>query len=191
MPNRRSGDFSDQYVALKSFVTRNEGVLLWTVGGLLSAGLGLSAVVVVRKRVRAGVLGSSSKAPNDRQERHRDSLSTENAIQGVRSPMRVFFSYASEDRKRVAPLYDRLITEGFAPWMDSRDLLPGQKWPIEIEKALRNAEFVLLFVSPSSVDKRGFIPRKIKTALDQWQEKLPDESTLSQFAWKAATCPTS
>ena len=46
-------------------------------------------------------------------------------------PLRVFLCYAAEDREDVASLYKRLRAEGFAPWMDIEDLLPGMDFNLD------------------------------------------------------------
>ena len=40
-------------------------------------------------------------------------------------------------RGKVRDLYDRLKEQGFDPWLDEIDLIPGQIWKDEISKAIR------------------------------------------------------
>lgn len=89
--------------------------------------------------------------------------------------MKVFLSYASEDRPLVEPFYDRLLSEGFDPWIDSRQILPGQNWSLEIERAFTEANVVLLFMSPRSVTKRGFVQREANDAMEKLRYKLPGD----------------
>jgi formylglycine-generating enzyme required for sulfatase activity len=51
--------------------------------------------------------------------------------------------------------------------------LPGQVWKQEIPRALKAADFILIFLSKNSVAKRGYVQREMKLALDAWQE-LPE-----------------
>jgi hypothetical protein len=67
----------------------------------------------------------------------------------------VFLSYAREDEARVVALYDGLAAAGFKPWLDKKDILPGEKWELAIERALRQAKTILICLSPNSVSKRG------------------------------------
>ena len=78
----------------------------------------------------------------------------------------IFLSYASEDRKRVKGIYDRLKAEGFKPWMDTEDLLPGQAWKQEIAKAIRESDFAIVVLSSVSVSKRGYVQKEFKLALE-------------------------
>lgn len=84
----------------------------------------------------------------------------------------LFLSYAREDREAVEALYERLEGSGMDPWMDTRDLLPGQRWEPTILEAVRRADFFLALISRRSVTKRGFLQKEIRTALDAWQERL-------------------
>jgi hypothetical protein len=56
--------------------------------------------------------------------------------------------------------------------MDEKDIHPGEKWESAIQSAIRHSDFVLVCLSANSINKRGFIQKEIKYALDIWQEKL-------------------
>jgi hypothetical protein len=83
---------------------------------------------------------------------------------------RIFLCHANEDKPQVREVYHRLKAEGFEPWLDEEDLLPGQLWSQEIRKALRSSDFILIFFSQNSVLKRGYVQREMKLALDTWEE---------------------
>ena len=87
----------------------------------------------------------------------------------------VFITYAHPDQERVLPFYQWLNNQGFNVWMDCRSLKPGQNWPLEIDRALNEATFVLAFVSKFSFDRRGYVQRELKVALDKLTEKLADD----------------
>lgn len=89
--------------------------------------------------------------------------------------LKIFMSYAKEDRALVAPYFSRLNAEDFSPWMDVEDLLPGQNWEAEINKAFNDANVVLLFLSPRSVSKRGFVQREANEAIDNLRYKQPTD----------------
>lgn len=86
--------------------------------------------------------------------------------------VRLFLSYAREDIEKVTQIYHRLAKLGFTPWMDTKDLMPGERWEAAIRRAMIEADFCLVFLSANSANKRGFIQKEIKTALDISQEKL-------------------
>jgi TIR domain len=74
------------------------------------------------------------------------------------------------------PLYEALKAEGFSPWIDVRDIIPGKNWVAEIEKTIWAAHFFIAFVSQNSVDKQvrsvtGFsVGSEINIALERISE---------------------
>ena len=85
-------------------------------------------------------------------------------------PAQIFLSYAREDIVAVRAMYRKLCDAGFKPWMDEKELLPGQQWSMEIPKALRASDFIMIFFSRHSVEKFGFVQREFKLALDTLEE---------------------
>jgi len=90
-----------------------------------------------------------------------------------RAPLKIFLCHSSGDKKAVRRLHARLTKDGFLPWLDQQDLLPGQDWEAEIKKAVRNSDVILVCLSPSSITKQGFVQKEIRMALDVADEK-PD-----------------
>jgi hypothetical protein len=68
-------------------------------------------------------------------------------------------------------LYSKLNEGGFDPWLDAEDLVPGQEWRVEIERAVRLADVVVVCLSKSSITKEGFVQKEIRYALDSAEEK--------------------
>lgn len=90
-------------------------------------------------------------------------------------PITAFISYAKEDREQALVCYEKLAREGVSPWMDVKELLPGQNWEAEIERALSNANLIVLLLSPRSVSKRGFVQREANEAIARLKYKLPTD----------------
>jgi len=90
-------------------------------------------------------------------------------------PLKVFLCHASEDKDSARKLYRRLRQDGYEPWLDEEDLIAGQKWEVEIPRAVRNANVVLVCLSARSISKTGYVQREIKFALDAALEQ-PEES---------------
>ena len=88
---------------------------------------------------------------------------------------KVFLCYARKDQGRVEGLYQKLSDAGFAPWMDSKDILPGEDWKQVLIKTIREAPFFLACLSNNSVNKRGVIQEEIREALDAWRQKLESD----------------
>jgi len=65
----------------------------------------------------------------------------------------IFISYASEDRKRVAPLAETLIGQGWSVWWD-RSISAGRNFDEVIETELGAARVVIVAWSRESVQSR-------------------------------------
>jgi len=92
------------------------------------------------------------------------------------SSQHVFLSYAKEDREYVKQIHIRLQDDGFQPWLDEHDLLPGQDWDPAIRNAIRTSAAFLVFLSRNAVTKTGYIQKEILTALEV-AERLPEGKT--------------
>jgi hypothetical protein len=84
---------------------------------------------------------------------------------------KVFISYAIEDKKIAQRLYDDLKKEGVELWFAKENLMPGQDWQIEIEKALKESTIFLALISSKSTNKEGFTQKELQRALDVLDEK--------------------
>jgi formylglycine-generating enzyme required for sulfatase activity len=85
--------------------------------------------------------------------------------------VRIFLCHAREDKAQVREVYHQLKALGFAPWLDEVDILPGQDWDYEIERALETSDFVLVFLSTRSVGKIGYVQREFRRALYHAEEQ--------------------
>lgn len=82
-------------------------------------------------------------------------------------PLRVFLCHSSADKPAVRELYQKLRAEPWIdPWLDEEKLLPGQDWDLEIEKAIEATDIIIVCLSNSSINKRGYVQKEIKIALD-------------------------
>jgi hypothetical protein len=79
----------------------------------------------------------------------------------------IFFSYASEDRARVAGIHAQIDELGFNTWIDTINLVAGQDWDYEITTAIEQAAIGLVFLSNRSVEKTGYVNKEIKRILDK------------------------
>ena len=89
----------------------------------------------------------------------------------TKRPLKVFLCHASGDKPVVRELYKRLIAEGVDAWLDQEKLLPGQDWRVEIPRAVREADVVVICLSNKSITKEGYVQKEIKFALDSAEEK--------------------
>jgi len=69
--------------------------------------------------------------------------------------LKIFLSYARDD-KPVADRIRRLLSDwGHTPWMDVYDIPKGAYWPDEIDRALNEADVVIGILSPRVVASRN------------------------------------
>lgn len=89
----------------------------------------------------------------------------------VGNKLHVFLCHSSGDKPAVRKLYQRLKQDGFAPWLDEEDLIPGQDWRHEISVAVRSCHAVVVCLSKGSITKEGYVQKEIRVALDVADEK--------------------
>lgn len=89
------------------------------------------------------------------------------------TPLKIFICHSSNDKASARKIYKQLLEDGFLPWLDEENLLPGQDWQQEIIKAVRNSDVVIVCLSNNSISKSGYVQKEIKYALDVADEK-PD-----------------
>jgi len=87
----------------------------------------------------------------------------------------IFLSYARADREYVESLYNKLDIAGYKPWMDTKNILPGEKWEISIKRAIKNSAFFLACLSTNSVSKRGYVQKEIRYGLNALDEMLDED----------------
>jgi len=87
--------------------------------------------------------------------------------------LRVFLCHASQDKPAVRELYKKLYAEDWIqPWLDEEELLPGQDWNLEIEKAVEASDAVIVCVSHVSVAKEGYVQKELRQVLEIALNKL-------------------
>jgi ATP-dependent Lon protease len=87
--------------------------------------------------------------------------------------LKVFLCHGREDKGKVRDLYRRLRTDGMSPWLDVEDLDPGADWAIEIPDAVRASDIVLVCLSRTSAERRGFVQKEIMIALNA-ADQMPE-----------------
>lgn len=76
----------------------------------------------------------------------------------------VFIAYSHFDKDAVRPVYRALQAAGFRTWLDEQNLVPGQLWHKEVDRAIRRTDVILLFFSSRTEWGRGFIAKEIEAA---------------------------
>jgi len=79
---------------------------------------------------------------------------------------KIFLSYAREDMGMAKKLYNDLKRYGLEVWLDTESLLPGDRWKDKIQEAIENSSYFIALLSSRSVNKKGFVQKELKTALE-------------------------
>ncbi len=91
---------------------------------------------------------------------------------------RVFVSYGHEDLAVAQELYNALLRAGHTPWLDKRDLMPGERWSERISDEIPKADFFVLLLSRRSFTRRGFLQKEVRLALEILDQIPPDQRFL-------------
>ena len=78
---------------------------------------------------------------------------------------RVFIAYVEEDLSFAKKLYRAFEKSGFRPWLDKKQLMPGQNWPRAIETAIQTSDFFVACFSRWATSKRGSFHSELHYAL--------------------------
>jgi TIR domain len=80
--------------------------------------------------------------------------------------LRIFLCHASEDKSTIQALYQQLEKCNVRPWLDKKELVGGQDWDLEIQKAVRDCDVFIACLTPDFIEKEGYGQKEIKLALD-------------------------
>jgi hypothetical protein len=83
----------------------------------------------------------------------------------------VFLAYSHQDRQAARAIYALLRGSGYPVWMDEQDLLPGQFWHAEVNKAIQQSEVTVLLVSASTTMEKGFWSKELEIILAKSRQK--------------------
>jgi CheY-like chemotaxis protein len=87
----------------------------------------------------------------------------------------IFLSYARDDLLPVETLFDDLVSAGFKPWMDKKNLHGGEPWMAALHKQIDVSDFFIICLSRNSAARRGAVQVELNRGLERMAEKLPDD----------------
>jgi TIR domain len=117
-----------------------------------------------------------------------ESATTSREIKEQPRRLKIFLSYASEDRDSVLELRDRLSAQSyFVPWVDVTDIVAGEDWKDAIRAALDSSDVVVICMSSHSLQNRRFLKTEIGWALKI--AEVRSEGTLVIIPAKIEPCP--
>jgi len=82
--------------------------------------------------------------------------------------MKIFLSYASEDKAIAEPIAFSLRSRGHLVFLDRDDLPPGQSYDQQIERAIKESDLLIFLVSPLSVAQGRYTLTELAFARRKW-----------------------
>ncbi len=84
--------------------------------------------------------------------------------------MKIFLSYAGEDREQAASLNQMLEAEGYEVFFDRTDLRPGEKYNQKIHDEAASSDLMIFLISPDSVAEGSYTLTELKWAKEKWPD---------------------
>ena len=82
--------------------------------------------------------------------------------------MRIFLSYASEDRARVEPIRLALMAQGHEVFFDRESLPPGDAFDARIRQGIERSHLFIILLSPDTVDAGSYTLTELDIARETW-----------------------
>ncbi|WP_263353324.1 TIR domain-containing protein [Acidicapsa acidisoli] len=102
----------------------------------------------------AQIIPAAAAVADSKQGRGKAAATDTESSRRKASPQ-IFISHARGDVEKVKLISDSLREAGFRPWLDSEQILPGQRWATEIYSAIEKSDFFLIFLSKESLNVNG------------------------------------
>lgn len=85
----------------------------------------------------------------------------------------IFISYAREDLAVANRIFQNLEKNGYSPWLDTEKILAGEEWwDTVIKPNLKRANFALVIISETSINKRGVFQRELRQIMRKAEDTL-------------------
>ncbi|MGK7917015.1 MAG: TIR domain-containing protein [Prochloraceae cyanobacterium] len=88
-----------------------------------------------------------------------------------RQGRQIFLAHTHEDSEEVLKLYELLTQQGYQPWLNKFDLIPGQSWRIEIPRAIENSDILIACLSKKSLKKQRYVPTELQLAFHEYAKR--------------------
>src|SRR5918994_615257 len=88
-------------------------------------------------------------------------------------PLKIFCSYSRKDEEHLNDLRDwlrDLERQGQIEWWHDREIVPGREYEKDIDKNLRNADIILLLVSPTFMASDYVYAKEVTVAVERHEQ---------------------
>ncbi|MET0415114.1 MAG: TIR domain-containing protein, partial [Actinoplanes sp.] len=99
---------------------------------------------------------------NDRADHQRDLAVAETTIKGkaATNTFDVFISYRTGDRGEAQQIATQLLERGIRPWLDTREIAPGQRWQDVLEEQIASIKTVAVLIGANGLGPWQDLERK-------------------------------
>jgi hypothetical protein len=94
--------------------------------------------------------------------------------------MRIFISYASEDRDTAEEVHMTLLGAGHQTFFDKSKLPPGKDYHSRIQAAVMQCDAFIFLITPRSIEPKSYTLTELKIARNRWEH--PDGRVLPVMA---------
>jgi hypothetical protein len=84
----------------------------------------------------------------------------------------IVFGYAREDLQPVKEIYNRLEVIGYNCWLDETNLIPGQNFREDIDRAIKNSNLLIVCFSQAFISCEEYWYQLLRSAMSV-QAKMP------------------
>jgi hypothetical protein len=81
----------------------------------------------------------------------------------------VFLCHNAEDKLAVRELADTLLAHGLRPWLDEREIRPGQRWQKELERVIGSVNSAAVLTGRSGIGP--WQDEEIEALLDDFKRR--------------------
>ena len=81
----------------------------------------------------------------------------------------VFLCHNSEDKAEIRQIADELLRRSYKPWLDEREILPGQLWQATLEEQIHTIDAAAVFIGKSGISPWQHM--EIRTFIDQFVKR--------------------
>jgi len=96
--------------------------------------------------------------------------------------MKIFLSYASEDREQARAIYLALRDQGHTVFFDRSDLPAGEEFHNHIRKAIETAHLFIFLLTPKAIDAGSYTLTELEIAQKSGKRLLPVAPSAVDFA---------
>ena len=88
-----------------------------------------------------------------------------------------FFSYRREDWPLIEVFYNKCKSQGIRVWLDKDKIDPGNRWKMEVRKAIQEGVFFLAFFSRQSLEREvSYQNTELVIAIEELQRRPAERS---------------